>query len=357
VTTFYDPMTPSHVALTRGEPASDTTRVGEAMAPAPGSKHSPVDEILVPVSRRFFARRAKNRLVVLVVLAACDTASAPSVGPPLGGPVPGALADPARDVSGAPGGATAFYQGLLADTLAGDIAGAAAGYERALADVTGEPNTAARAALRYAGLEAAGGETRRAIELLARAGALGEGDPVLTEQIERLQRALGLGAAKVEVRGPPLGTQVAGAEPAAAQRFERAEALLARAHRIRITPVTIERMSSVSSSIRVKESATEAAVRAYYEVAVDGPAVIAANYRIGSLYHELALALVFQLPEELDPSVAGRLRRSLRSNTIAYLRKAVAAYRRALDSGVGAEKWRAAAQTDLRGALDLLGEP
>jgi hypothetical protein len=319
-----------------------------------------VDEILVPVSRRIFARSAKVRLglCVAVTLAACDTASGPSVGPPLGGAVPGALADPARDIATSPGGATAFYQGLLADTLGGDVEGAATGYERALGDVTGEPTTAARAALRWAGLEAAGGRTRRAIELLARAGTLGEGDPVLAEQVERLQRALGLGSAKVEVRGPPLGSPIAGADTAALKRFDRAEQLLARTHRIRITPVTIERMSSVSSSIRVKESATEAAVRAYYEVAVDGPAAIAANYRIGSLYHELALALVFELPEELDPGVANRLRRSLRSNTIAFLRKAVAAYRRALDpTGSGAEKWRAAAQTDLRGALDLLGEP
>src|SRR5689334_2570116 len=110
VTTFYDPMTSSHAALTCSPSEMTSVVVGEAMAPAPGSKHSPVDEILVPVSRRIFWRSQKIRLCLALLLAACDSPSAPSIGPPLGGPVPGVLADPARDVSTVPGGATAFYQ-------------------------------------------------------------------------------------------------------------------------------------------------------------------------------------------------------------------------------------------------------
>jgi hypothetical protein len=317
-----------------------------------------VDEILVPVSRRFFPLREQHRLVLTfaaaALLAGCDTPSAPSIGQPLGGPVPGVLADPARDVTTLSGGATAFYQGLLADTLGGDVVAAAAGYNRALSDPTVGTATAARAALRWAAIEAAGGQTRHALELLARASTVGEGDPVLTDATERLQRALGLGGAEVEVRGPPLGTPIAGVDDAVAQRFARAEQALARAHQVRIRPV----MSAISTSIRNKEAATEAAARAYRDVAVDGPGALASAYRIGSLYHELALALVFELPEEIDPGYASQLRRSLRAKTVAYLRKAVAAYRRALDErSPGADKWRAAAQTDLRGALDLLGEP
>jgi hypothetical protein len=67
---------------------------------------------------------------------------------------------------------------------------------------------------------------------------------------------------------------------------------------------------------------------------------------------------VFELPPELDPGVAAQLRRTLRASALGYLRKAVIAYRRALERSVpGAELWIAAAQSDLRAALDLLGEP
>jgi hypothetical protein len=312
-----------------------------------------VDEILVPASRRFWAYGFG---LALALLAACGAESRPSVGPPLPGPVAGVLADPARDVGTVSGAATAFYQGLLADSISGDVAAAAAWYERALGDVTLGRSLVGRAALRWAALEAAAGRTRRSIELLARAGTLGDGDPALTDLPERLQGSLGLGSAEVEVRGPPLGTPPPGDDAAATTRFIRAEALLARAHRLRVRPV----MGVVLTSIRNKEQATEAAVRALREVASDGPIAIAAEYRIGGLYHDLALALVFEPPPQFDPGVAARLRRSLRVSTIAYLRKAVTAYRRALDRagvGAGTDKWRAAAQSDLRGALDTLGEP
>jgi hypothetical protein len=310
-----------------------------------------------------------------LLLTACgDPSPAPSVGPPLPGPVPGALADPARDARAAPPGAIAFYAGLYADTVGGDPAVAGDGYERALADPALPATLGTRAALRWAALEATAGRTRRAIELVARASAIAEGDPVLTDSADRLQGAIAsLGPTEVEVRGPPLGTAVAGADAATAARLTRAEDLLARAHRLRLRPV----IEALSSSIRAKEQATEAAARAFRDVADAGPAAIAADYRIGSLYHDLAIALVFELPPELDPGVASRLRRTLRANALGYLRKAVTAYRRALDQppvagggdpsvsagGAGAasprgiELWLAAAQSDLRGALDLLGEP
>ena len=355
MTTFYDPVTPPNRALTRGAGAFDTTRVGEAMAPAPGSEKPPVDVTLVPALRRFFSRSEKIRLGVLILaVAACDS-SRPSIGTPLGGPKPGTIADPGRDPPTAGGGATAFYTGLAADTLGGEVDLAAKSYDTALADPTLTAPIATRAALRWAALEAATGRNRHAIELLARAEALAEGDPVLTDSADRLQGAVtGLGRGEVGVRGPPLGTPIAGASPAAAARFARAEVLLARAHRLRLRPV----FEALSSSLRAKERATEAAVRAFREVAATGPARLAADYRIGSVYHDLALALVFELPPELDPGVASRLRRTLRTRALGYLRKAVVAYRRVLEpSATGADLWRAAAQSDLRAALDLIGEP
>jgi len=117
-------------------------------------------------------------------------------------------------------------------------------------------------------------------------------------------------------------------------------------------------LEALSSTVRAKQRATEEAVRAYRAVAeAGGIARVAAQYRIGSLYHDLALELVFDLPPELDPGVASRLRRSLRTSALGYLKKATAAYRASKDEpAADAQAWRAAADADLRGAEALLGE-
>jgi hypothetical protein len=116
----------------------------------------------------------------------------------------------------------------------------------------------------------------------------------------------------------------------------------------------------LSSAIRVREAATEDAVARYRGVAeAGGLAQIAASYRAGSLYHDLALGLLlFELPPELDATVAAGLHRTLRSRAIAYLKKAAIEYRAALAAPKHPEDelWRLAAETDLRGARDLLGE-
>jgi hypothetical protein len=99
-------------------------------------------------------------------------------------------------------------------------------------------------------------------------------------------------------------------------------------------------------------------VLAYRAVAAHGGlAYIAASYRAGSRYHDLALGLLFELPPELDPAVAAGLRRSLRGRAVAYLKKAVAEYQAALGAPghPDDERWRLAAETDLRGARDVLG--
>jgi hypothetical protein len=126
-------------------------------------------------------------------------------------------------------------------------------------------------------------------------------------------------------------------------------------HRLRPQPY----IEALSSSIRVKEDATEQVVAKYRAVAAHGGlAQVASDYRIGSLYHDLALGLMFELPAELDPNVAAGLRRSLRQQAVAYLKRAVASYRTSLGGPQlpEAELWRLAAETDLRGARDVLGE-
>jgi hypothetical protein len=116
-------------------------------------------------------------------------------------------------------------------------------------------------------------------------------------------------------------------------------------------------LETLSSSIRLKEDATEDVVARYRAVAeAGGLAQIAASYRAGSLYHDLALSLLFELPPELDPAVAAGLRRTLRGRAIADLKKAVTEYRAALAAPKHPddELWRLAAETDLRDARDLL---
>jgi hypothetical protein len=84
---------------------------------------------------------------------------------------------------------------------------------------------------------------------------------------------------------------------------------------------------------------------------------VAAEYRIGSLYHDLALGLMFE-------PVAAELRRTLFTGARTYLEKAAAAYRASLAARAPAEAerleefkvWRLAAESDLRAVLDVLGQ-
>src|SRR5690606_31189494 len=125
-----------------------------------------------------------------------------------------------------------------------------------------------------------------------------------------------------EVRGPPMGTPLEGVSAAAAERFGAAEALLRTYHRTRLEP----RLEELRAGVRIKESAMDAAVRAYrLVVALDEAAAsVAAELRTASLYHDLALSLMFDLPPELEPQAAARLRRSLRASALTYLSRAQA---------------------------------
>jgi hypothetical protein len=94
-----------------------------------------------------------------------------------------------------------------------------------------------------------------------------------------------------------------------------------------------------------KEDATEDLVARYRAIAdIGGLAHVAAEYRIGSLYHDLALGLLFERQGEL------------RGPAIAYLKSAAAAYKASVagPSFADAELWRLAAETDLRTAQDVL---
>jgi tetratricopeptide (TPR) repeat protein len=328
--------------------------MGEAMAPASGRETSGGS---IP--------DAGAALVRLLLIAALLISSAACGDDAPARPAPDPRAPPAHETAAfastppalAPE-AGRYWHAYLADVL-GDDGGGRAGYEAAYASAGDDPALAARAALHLAAREATAGNRRRALELVARATQLAPDDDGVRDAADRLQAGLAAapsGAEQDEVRGPPLGTPLPGATPEVAADFAAAEKLLARAHRIRMEPA----LESLSSTVRVKEGATDAAVLAYKKVAEAGglPAV-AAEFRAGSLYHDLAVELVFDLPPELDPAVASRLRRTLGDSARAYLRKAVQAYKRALAidaHGDDAELWRVPAQTNLRAAGELLGE-
>jgi hypothetical protein len=359
MTTFCEVVTPRDIAANLRRARSVTTRMGEAMAPAPetppsGGNRSGAGAALI---RRAPSCRARIAGAVLV-LAACGCGDdARPAAPPVAAVAPDrSAADPARGVTTELDGAAPRLHAAGFAELTGDLAAARAGFEQVLAAPDAPLPLAARAALHLARLESRAGKTRHALELAARASALAPSDAAIVEGVAELQADMVAAAGAGDLRGPRPGTPLPGVPPRVAAAFAAAERALAQVHKLRSPPV----VETLSRSIRVREDATEDVVGRYRAVAEHGGlAQIAASYRAGSLYHDLALGLLlFELPPELDAAVAAGLHRTLRSRAIAYLKRAVAEYHTALAAPKHPEDelWRLAAETDLRGARDLLGE-
>lgn len=298
---------------------------------------------------------AVTRMVLALLLAACGD---PAERPTITGTTPTAdrrAADPAEGVqTELDGAAPAFGDAVLAE-LTGDEVAARAGFERVLAAPDSPSPLAARAALHLAQLESKAGRTGHARDLSLRASALAPNDPVIVEGAAQIRASAVAESGAGDLRGPRLGTPLTGVAPEVAAAFAIAEKALDKVHRLRPRPI----IEALSTSIRAKEDATEAVVAQYRAIAEDGGlALVAGHYRAGSLYHDLALGLLFELPPELDPNVAAGLRRTLRGRALIYLRKAAAEYKLAIDAEPlpEAELWKIAAETDLRAAQDLLGE-
>ena len=286
----------------------------------------------------------------------------PAAAPPAGQPPAPAVQAREADSRGAKRsdtGAGAYYQAYLDEILRGDFKGSRAAYRRVLDSPTTEPEVAARAALRLAEHEASYGRRHIALDLVARAAALGRDQRDLLQWAQRVQRRIAaVTVDDIEVRGPPAGTVLEGVSKQAAELFERAETLLAAYHRRRPRP----RLVDLQASVRGKRAALESAVRAYRQVVALGEptAVVAAEFRIASLYYDLALSLTFDLPPELDSSAATQLRQQLRTKALADRNNARRAYLRALEagrdgrSGAAGAVWLEAAELGLRSVEDLL---
>ena len=286
--------------------------------------------------------------------AACADDPRPPEVPRTSAPASRAVADPADHVTTELDGvATAYGEGALAQAT-GDETAARAAYERVLSAPDQSPHEAARAALHLAQLEARAGKTRRTLELAAKAGTLAPADVAIAEGVAQLQADVVAASGTGDIRGPRLGTTLP-VEAKVASAFAAAEKALAQVHALHPRPY----IEALSSSIALQEDATEDVVAKYRAVGEHGGlAQVASDYRIGSLYHDLALSLLFEPPSELDPAAAAALRRTLRAHAQAYLKRAVASYRACLGGpkSSDAELWQLSAETDLRAAQDVLGE-
>jgi hypothetical protein len=276
--------------------------------------------------------------------------------PPAAAPPPGerAVADPALRISPEQDAAAISFGGGVLAEVTGDEAAARAAYERVLTAAEAPAPIAARAALSLARFELRAGKNRHALDLGARAAALAPANAAVTDGVAQLRADIVAAAGAGDIRGPRLGTPLSGVPAAVADEFAAAERALEAVTKLRPRP----NIEAVFATIRYKEDATEAVVAKYRAVADHGGlAKIASHYRAGSLYHDLAIALQFQLPAELEFRSKDDLRHILRLRAVAYLRKAVAEYRACLGTppAPDSELWRLAAETDLRRANDALG--
>jgi hypothetical protein len=339
VTTFCESVTPRCEAMRSHRRRLATKVMGEAMAPASGFR---------PFGRR--RPGAGAALVLFTVLFGCtDDPHAPQ--PALPAPVESRpAADPAEGAtSDLDGVAPVFSDAVLAE-LEGDTAAARAGFEHVLAAADAPPPLAARAALHLAQMETRTGKNpRHALDLVARATTLAPGDAAVAEGVAQVEADVVAASGAGDIRGPKLDKPLPGVDPKVADAFAAADRALVRVHAIRPR----QRLD-----VWAKEDATEEVAAKYRAIAEHGGlARIAATYRIGSLYHDLALGLLFELPPGLEPTVAGELRRTLRTRALAYLKKAAASYQECLSAPKlpEAELWQLAAETELRNARDVLG--
>jgi len=343
MTTRDEVVTTAQKAVTTGARRSRITDLGEAMAPA--SKYR-------PRGGTFGAGAAL--LCALACACGCgDDASPPAV-PPAAAGSERAAADPAHGMTTVlDGAAAAFGDGVLAE-LTGDEPTARAAFARVLGGSDVPAVLTARAALHLAQLESRAGKMRRALDLAARARAVAPSDKAVEEGVSLIQAEFVDSAGAGGMRGPAAGTTLPGVPPEVADAFATAEARLALVHKRRLQLLFGETQRSIDNRIY----ATQSVVALYRAVAAKGgTALVAATFRIGTLYHDLALDLsAAEPPAELMRDPARGLRTMLSNLAFTYLRKAEAEYRACIDAKQTPESelWRLAAETERRSVVDVL---
>jgi hypothetical protein len=289
---------------------------------------------------------------VMSTLGACGDRTLPVTSSPPQAEARIATADPGQGLTTElDGAAPEVVAGTLAE-LTGDAAAARTAFEHALVSPAAPSSAAAKAALHLAQLEARTGKRRQALDLAARAAALAPTDVAIADGIAELRADVVAASAAGDVRGPAVGTPLVGVSPKIAAAFAVAERSLAAVHGFQPRAFDV--------LLGAKEDAIEGVVGQYRKlVEAGGLAQVAADYRIGSLYHDLGLSLLFApLPPGFDPSVQVGLRDVLRGRALAYCKRAASFYRASLAGPAlpDAELWRLAAESDLRTVVDVLRE-
>jgi hypothetical protein len=332
VTTFCEGVTPRCEAVISPIRRLATKVMGEAMAPASGYQPSGGT-----------CSGAGAALVFLLALAGCGDDQRPAA--THGDTIErgSSAADPATGVkTELDSVAPAFGDGVVAE-LTGDDAAARASYERVLSASDVPTDIAARAALHLAQLEARAGKSGHARDLIARATALAPADASVSEGADRVRAEIVAGSSAGDIQ-PKIGTELPGVPAKVAAAFAAAEQALAHVHSLRPR----QRLA-----VWEKEDATTDAVLRYRAITeAGGVAQIAAEYRIGTLYHDLAIGLL------VEP-IGADLRRTLRPGAFGFLKKAITAYKASLAVQAPQETdsvWRLAAETNLRAAQAILGE-
>jgi tetratricopeptide (TPR) repeat protein len=293
-------------------------------------------------------------LLAICALAACGDPAPPRSAPAARPSHDRAVADlAAGTTTELDGAAPGFGDGVLAE-LMGDEQAARAAYEKVLAATDVPAAISARAAIYFAQIESRAGHTRHALDLVARATALAPTDPVIAAGAASLQADIVAAAGAGDIRGPRIGTTLPSVKADVADAWAAAERDLAAIHRGRLRIV----IEALQKTIDARINQAGVVIAKYRAIAERGGLpMIAATYRAGSLFHDLALELVFaDLPPELEGRSAGGLRATLRGLAITYLKKAVAEYRACIEAPQhpDGELWRLAAETDIRRATDVL---
>lgn len=248
-----------------------------------------------------------------------------------------------------------YLEAHLQRYLFGDLARAAGLLQGVSANSEAPRALRATAQLRLAEMALIRGKRRQALAFLDQAReAAGTGHPLAMAANDRRARILAA-TPLANVRGPvPGSVQLTGEPRAVTARFGHAERQLAAYHRVVVAP-TLENINTI---LRFKRKALTAAVAAYQKVAEGGgPAARAAAYfRMGATHHNLAEALAFELPTELLPSVARTLRRRLRKESTAHLRKSLANYRKAAgtEDTSATAPWRGLAAREVKTLARIL---
>lgn len=231
---------------------------------------------------------------------------------------------------------------------------ALAGLTSLLDDKRVAPIIRARAGMRVAQITELAGDKRRAaaaLDLVVQLAPQGSRLARLAaDRRERIRRVAPL----AEIRGPvPGSVTLAGESPSIVSLFRRAEKALIACHRVVVAP----RLENIDEVLWRKRRAGSAAIALYSEVAERGgpEARAAAHFRLAALHHHLAEAMAFERPRGMLPSVAVRLGRRLRAESVASLHRSLLHYRAVVSIRESRPLWRRLAAQEVRTLEQVLG--